>query len=839
MAKRFDYLKQSGEAQMRSKSPFQMPQTRQVQFSQYSTESKSLNSSMIQNNKSQYNTPKREKLNSFIQMSATQQIDDDLSYFKSKFARYPQAVKLLKEIGFKQGSNTQSYVFGYDQTFPKMIIAKELLMSRVIKSHEEAAVFVRQTFSDQISKADLCDANSEYSKIARNLIPIDIMQAKGIRKNTNGRLTKIDDAIYMMIEREAFKQQNSITDIEDMDNMIYRGLLNREKVQKFWQCISELMMERISRKPFKKRAFVKDEDIQHYCSLEDPQIDIDNLSNECRIRIENIEELIELKTRMKVDRKNGKQLELEYLQKAQDRIWDPKTWFFQKQLVDDFVLYTMINNICHDNNIEMAFNLRATFRNFIMDSNLPDLNQSQQQQDRSSKLLMIKEGDRPLTIQQQYEQKESDKGMIEKVFGSIFHDEWKFLYLSMSPIIIHSCVLNDHFDKLMDGLHFINGAFLDSKDKEGRTPIELAILNTHIQDENSCTAILLNHKSPLSEQLWSQLLIFSLDKDLEIYPNCSAKKIIKLLGELFGTQNMRRIGLTPDSRKMTAIDYAKTSEDQELIDLVSVVMGEQILRDRPKSLQELEGESRINGLNYLLSDPFKDKNIDKMAITMKEREKEIFNRQTQPDHVNLLPKNYLEQKRNENIKRDAETKKLILEMELEQQKIKQIEQQKEFDANLKKFQLEMESQHKVQLDMANKVMNQKEKQIDQLKNLLDLQRNQMMQLQEQFQDLQTIKDRQSRMEEQKELQDQLLREQNDKSQSLNSSQILSNRQTKKESDFNDPFKDNEKLSQAYSTVKKNLKDVKQQVKQSQSQIDLLEREREAFKHKNSKACNIF
>ena len=37
---------------------------------------------------------------------------------------------------------------------------------------------------------------------------------------------------------------------------------------------------------------------------------------------------------------------------------------------------------------------------------------------------------------------------------------------------------------------------------------------------------------------------------------------------------MRRIGLTPDSRKMTAIDYAKISEDQELMDIVSEVMGE-------------------------------------------------------------------------------------------------------------------------------------------------------------------------------------------------------------------------------------------------------------------------
>jgi hypothetical protein len=32
---------------------------------------------------------------------------------------------------------------------------------------------------------------------------------------------------------------------------------------------------------------------------------------------------------------------------------------------------------------------------------------------------------------------------------------------------------------------------------------------------------------------------------------------------------MRRVGLTPDVRGLTAIDYAKISEDDELLDLVS------------------------------------------------------------------------------------------------------------------------------------------------------------------------------------------------------------------------------------------------------------------------------
>jgi len=52
-------------------------------------------------------------------------------------------------------------------------ILKELwIETNVIR---KAAVFVRQAFSDEISKADLCEANNESSKIARNIIPIDIL----------------------------------------------------------------------------------------------------------------------------------------------------------------------------------------------------------------------------------------------------------------------------------------------------------------------------------------------------------------------------------------------------------------------------------------------------------------------------------------------------------------------------------------------------------------------------------------------------------------------------------------------------------------------------------------
>ena len=34
---------------------------------------------------------------------------------------------------------------------------------------------------------------------------IDCVQAKGLRKHTNGRLVSIEEAVFMFIEREAFR----------------------------------------------------------------------------------------------------------------------------------------------------------------------------------------------------------------------------------------------------------------------------------------------------------------------------------------------------------------------------------------------------------------------------------------------------------------------------------------------------------------------------------------------------------------------------------------------------------------------------------------------------------
>jgi ankyrin repeat protein len=154
-----------------------------------------------------------------------------------------------------------------------------------------------------------------------------------------------------------------------------------------------------------------------------------------------------------------------------------------------------------------------------------------------------------------------------------------------------------------------DGALLDICDAEGRMPIDVAIANGHVVGEESCAAQLLKYGSPLKEDMWHKLLILALDKDIVIYPKiafdrdiylhnvdddakfsfhkavcCNSKQIIKYLGDVFGKQTMRRVGLTPDIRGLTAPEYAKISDDEELIKLVSTVMGDDILKENKSTM---------------------------------------------------------------------------------------------------------------------------------------------------------------------------------------------------------------------------------------------------------------
>jgi hypothetical protein len=69
----------------------------------------------------------------------------------------------------------------------------------------KTACFLRQCFADPVSKALLTDSKNIHSKFARNLIGIDIMEALGLKKGTEGRVINIQTLVMLFCERETYR----------------------------------------------------------------------------------------------------------------------------------------------------------------------------------------------------------------------------------------------------------------------------------------------------------------------------------------------------------------------------------------------------------------------------------------------------------------------------------------------------------------------------------------------------------------------------------------------------------------------------------------------------------
>ena len=127
-----------------------------------------------------------------------------------------------------------------------MLLLKELWTEcNVLRS---IAIFLRLSFSDRISRAVLIDAKDKFSKFARSIIPIDIMEAIGIKKSTDNKINTIEDLVFLYIERETYQIQQMNEQVDKINNDIKNGLLNQtdEAVQKFWDNLKELILEKLT-----------------------------------------------------------------------------------------------------------------------------------------------------------------------------------------------------------------------------------------------------------------------------------------------------------------------------------------------------------------------------------------------------------------------------------------------------------------------------------------------------------------------------------------------------------------------------------------------------------------
>lgn len=94
----------------------------------------------------------------------------------------------------------------------------------------------------------LIDAKDKNSKFARSIIPLDIMEAIGLKKSTDGKINTIEDIVFLFVEREAFKFQKINEGVSKIDNDLKAGLISGtdENVSRFWENIKELILEKLT-----------------------------------------------------------------------------------------------------------------------------------------------------------------------------------------------------------------------------------------------------------------------------------------------------------------------------------------------------------------------------------------------------------------------------------------------------------------------------------------------------------------------------------------------------------------------------------------------------------------
>lgn len=135
---------------------------------------------------------------------------------------------------------------------------------------------------------------------------IDIMDAQGIRKGTKGRVNSIEQLVMLYCERETYKIQNIPDFVSKIDKQLKKGLsLNAESstsVDRLWDIVRNLILERLTRKPRLKRPSVAQPKLLEWVECMDPEIELADLPDYSKERIEDLEELAQAITKRNLER---------------------------------------------------------------------------------------------------------------------------------------------------------------------------------------------------------------------------------------------------------------------------------------------------------------------------------------------------------------------------------------------------------------------------------------------------------------------------------------------------------------------------------------------------------
>lgn len=279
------------------------------------------------------------------------------------------------------------------------------------------------------------------------------MEAIGIKKSTNGKINTIEDIVYLFVERETYKFQKLKSGVDKVDEDLTLGLQNAtdKSVSTFWESVKEMILEKLSKTIRRDRPTITDHKMLEWIEGPITDLRIADLPNYSASRIENIEPLKEFERKItnSVSRRLGMDHEtlVTLNHHVSSSIISPSTWLHQKQMVDDFIFFTILNDLCSEKGVQLAFNTQERFCE-VMTEKMPIL--ITEELETVQAIHEVRNAMYP-SIQTELDLY-SLSLTIESHSTKDTHD-WKYLYPKVypetdgtNPLLLNACCINNHMD---------------------------------------------------------------------------------------------------------------------------------------------------------------------------------------------------------------------------------------------------------------------------------------------------------------------------------------------------------------------------------------------------------
>jgi hypothetical protein len=320
----------------------------------------------------------------------------------------------------------------------------------------------------------------------------NINEVNGIKMGTNGTVGSIEDMVYLFVERETYKFQKLSDGVKKIDRELNKGFNgDKKKVAGFWNNIKNLMVERLSHKQLQKRGKISDQKLKEWIDCREPELTVHDLPEYSKNRIQNEDVLNEIERSHNNSSRAGNLFyttdffkknssKKQIIDAARDAVWKPGVWLHQKQLVDDFIFYTILTDLCTELGSVMSFNLKQCFSNFTI-YNMPVLlyenDIKKDQYVNLSKKRRIWE--QPLDLKMTSDLLRKDTQALEQSKDDFDKDESAYLYKNSYDKILHPTASNNHFDHFKLFVEW--GAKINIKDFQGWTPLHCAAYSGNIE----------------------------------------------------------------------------------------------------------------------------------------------------------------------------------------------------------------------------------------------------------------------------------------------------------------------------------------------------------------------